>query len=421
MKICVGDGSRRDGIRTVASAVISALLAATRSAVAQNRVPEVEVAILMDGHVHITNRVYWEGIDPWQPQPSGWDYARAHASGVNVIIENVAPYGYGNFNYTPKQTLRLIETFHRTVERHADKMALALTSADARRIAASGRLATFMGIESGFDHEGDPDVLRALYRLGLRVVQFSTQTSFTAFADSEGGGPPTWNGINDRGRMLVGVMNELGILVDITHATAEAQAQIIAASKAPVVVSHFALAAVSGSGGLSDDLLRALAAKGGLIGIHGGAGAIGRRYRAWLAANPDQALRLGSAVNDMVRYESRLIRPARDHGEFGQQLDAEIRARHMAAFAPWTDDPEAAALVPTADDWAAQVDHVIRTVGADHVGIGLDLVGGRSSVPENASGYPDLIAALNRITTPANVRKIAGENWLRVIDQAKVA
>jgi membrane dipeptidase len=83
--------------------------------------------------------------------------------------------------------------------------------------------------------------------------------------------------------------------------------------------------------------------------------------------------------------------------------------------------PEAAALVPTADDWAAQVDHVIRTVGADHVGIGLDLVGGRSSVPENASGYPDLIAALNRITTPANVRKIAGENWLRVIDQAKVA
>ena len=419
MKLRIGDGSRRDGFRGAALAAVSALLG-TRCASAQTP-SGADVPILMDGHVHITNRVYWEGIDPWQPQASGWDYARARAAGVNVIIEDVAPYGYGNFNYTPKQTLRVIETFHRTAERHADKMAIALTSADARRIAGSGRLATFMGIESGFDHEGDPDVLRALFRLGLRVVQFSTQTSFTAFADSEGGGPPTWHGINDRGRMLVGVMNELGILVDITHATAEAQAQIIATSKAPVVASHFAVAAVSGPGGLSDDLLKALAAKGGLIGIHGGAGAIGKRYRAWLLANPDKAVRLGAAVNDMVRYESTLTRPARDHGEFGQQLDAEIRARHMAAFAPWTDDPEAAALVPTADDWAAQVDHVIRTVGADHVGIGLDLVGGRSSVPANASGYPDLIAALNRITSPDNVRKIAGENWLRVIDQAKSA
>ena len=101
----------------------------------------------MDGHVHITNRVYWEGIDPWQPQDTGWDYARARLAGVNVIIEDIAPYGYGNFNYTPKQTLRLIETFHRFAERNADKMAIALTSADARKIAASGRLATFMGID----------------------------------------------------------------------------------------------------------------------------------------------------------------------------------------------------------------------------------------------------------------------------------
>lgn len=107
---------------------------------------------------------------------------------MNVVIENVAPYGYGSFNYTPKQILRLIETFHRTVERHPDRMGLALTVADGRRIAASGRTATFMGIESGFDHEGDPDVLHAFYRLGLRVVQFSSQTGF---ADSEGGGPPS--------------------------------------------------------------------------------------------------------------------------------------------------------------------------------------------------------------------------------------
>lgn len=72
--------------------------------------------------------------------------------------------------------------------------------------------------------------------------------------------------------------------------------------------------------------------------------------------------------------------------------------------------PELEPLVPTADEWAEQVDHVTKTVGADHVAIGLDMAGGRTSVPKSPGGYPDLMAALNRITTPANVRKIPGEN-----------
>jgi len=77
--------------------------------------------------------VYWEGIDPWEPQSFGFDYARPPVSGVNVVIENVATYGCSKFNYSPKQTLRLVDTFHRTVERHNDRMALALTAVDARR------------------------------------------------------------------------------------------------------------------------------------------------------------------------------------------------------------------------------------------------------------------------------------------------
>jgi membrane dipeptidase len=62
---------------------------------------------------------------------------------------------------------------------------------------------------------------------------------------------------------------------------------------------------------------------------------------------------------------------------------------------------------------------VIKTVGADHVAIGLDMVGGRSSVPRSARGYGEIVAALNKITTPENVRKITGENWLRVLEQAR--
>jgi membrane dipeptidase len=371
--------------------------------------------VVVDGHTHIFNRVYWEHIDPWPPQPFGFDFARAFAGGVNVIIENVAPYGYANFGQTAKQTLRLAETALRYLDQHTDRMALALTSEDIRAIVASGRLAVVLGVESGFDHDGDLDVLRALYRLGIRVIQFATQTCFNAFADSEVGGPPVWDGINALGRALVAEMNRLGVLIDITHATPRAQAQIIEASAAPVVASHISLAAVSGTG-LSDDNLRALAAKGGLAGIVGTSTALSSRYRDWMTAHPDVAQAAAAPVMAMVGYRSPRPAPTLDHGEFGTWFDEQMRANHLAAFRPWTEPAGAQPLVPTADDWAAHAGHVVRTVGPDHVGIGLDLVGGRSCVPADASGYPDLLQALERSLPAPVVAKVAGQNWLRILD-----
>jgi membrane dipeptidase len=159
--------------------------------------------LLVDGHVHITNRVYWEGIDPWEPQLIGaWDYARARQGGINVVIENIAPYGYSTYNTTVKQAGRLIETFHRVVEANPDKMELALTSADVRRIVASGKLAVILGIESGFDQEGDLDILRLWYRLGVRLIQFSSQVT-NAYADSSIRGEAKWGGINERQSTLL--------------------------------------------------------------------------------------------------------------------------------------------------------------------------------------------------------------------------
>ena len=117
-------------------------------------------------------------------------------------------------------------------------MGVARTVAEARAIVASGRMAVFLGIESGFDHEGDPDVLAAFYRLGLRSIQFATQSGFNAFSDSalaatQGGQTPDpYHGINERGRALVRRMNELGILIEITHGTEAVHLQLIEASRA---------------------------------------------------------------------------------------------------------------------------------------------------------------------------------------------
>jgi membrane dipeptidase len=420
------DRTRRNLLRWGAGATLASSLPAlsgrASEAIAADAGP---VEIVMDGHVHITNRIYWEGIDPWTPTRQGWDFARARTAGVNCIIDNIGPYGYWNYNYTPKQALRLIDTLLRFSETHTDKMAIALSPDDARRIVGSGRMAVFIGCESGFDHEGDPDVLDALYRLGLRSVQFSTQTGFNSFTDSalapvQGGEKPDhFGGINAHGRALVAQMNQLGILIDIAHGTEAVQTQLIDASRAPVVASHETVRAVSGAG-LTDAVIKALAAKGGLLGIHGAAAVVGKRYRQWMASNPAGAANSGKAVFGIVGYQPTFTRPPGDHGEFIERMDREFRVRWLA-LNDWQEDPTALASLPTVDEWAEHVDYVIKLVGADHVAIGLDMVAGRSAVPADPTGYPDLLAALRRITTPENVRKIAGENWMRVLGQSKAA
>src|SRR3954469_1963216 len=377
--------------------------------------------ILMDGHVHVTNKTFWLGTDTWEPSPpgTGWDYLRASEAGVNVIIENFGTYGYWSYNITPKQMLRMFETFHRFAEKHSDKMAVALSVQQAREIAESGRMAVFLSCESGWDMEGDLDVLRAFYRLGLRAVQFSSQVAFNAMADAGGG--THWNGLSAQGRRVIEEMNSLGILIDITHASADAMRQIIDASQMPVVASHVAAAAVSGAGGISDDIIIRLAAKGGMMGVHGGSSSVGVRYKQWAAANPAQAAALSKPISDMVGYRPSFSRTPDESnwGDFIARFDHESRDRTAAVFVPYVDPPDAAAAVPTADEWGQQVNHVIRLVGPENIGIGLDMFGGRSGVPANASGYPLLVDAIGRVTARKNVEVVTGENWLRVLEQVQ--
>ena len=147
-----------------------------------------------------------------------------------------------------------------------------------------------------------------------------------------------------------------------------------------------ALAAVAGAG-MTDHALRT-PGRGGMVGIIGASASIGAGYRPWLRTHPNAAATAAAPVEAMVSFTSSLTRAARDHGEFGTWLDEQMRSRHLAAFTPWIEDPDALDAVPTPDDWAAHVHHVIESVGADHVGIGLDLVGGRSCVRPDADGYP---------------------------------
>jgi membrane dipeptidase len=380
--------------------------------------------IVMDGHIHLTNRVYWERIDPWKRQAVGpFDFARARTGGVNAVIDDVAAYSYEPYNGTVKQVLRLIEAFHETAEAHADDMAIALSAADIRRIVANGKLAIVLGVEAGFDEDGDADVLRAMHRLGLRVIQFSGQKT-TAYADVASDSVKKWNGLNARGRELVREMNRLGILIDITHASEESQLQIIAESQAPVVASHIGSKSFCACGDLSDAVLKALAAKGGMVGLHGDPARFSARYVEWKRTHPSSPPEGSVSLGDLVRYRAPFVRsPYDDYGEFSDRFDAEMRRRWQALHgAPWIESPSAASVVPDVDEWAAEARHVIDMVGVDHVGIGLDFFQGHNVMKDfDATSYPRLLRALEKFSSEADVKKMAGENWLRVLSAAKVS
>lgn len=372
--------------------------------------------LFVDGHVHITDRVYWEGIDPWKAQPVGtFDYARAKQGGANMVIEDVAPYGYDDYNGDVKQVGRFIETFYRVLADHRDKMELALTSADVRRIVASGKLAVMLGIESGFDQDGDVDILRLWYRLGVRIIQFTSHGG-TAYADAAFPGGAHWGGINERGRQLIAEMNRLGMLIDISHATEPAMRQIIEASRAPVVGSHMGLRSVADRQGLNvpDDVAKSLAAKGGLLGITGVANMVSQRYLDW--SKDHQSPPTGGGITPADDWT--LVRKrAPDYGEYSAAFDAHMRSRWLEMWAkPWHDLPDAP--VPTVDEWADHVARAVTLMGADHVAIGLDLWQGRSHLKDfDASGYFKLADALKKRNVPTQV---LGENWLRVLDAARV-
>jgi membrane dipeptidase len=401
-----------------AGSLVVALITSAATAIVSGQVRSPP-PLLVDGHVHITNRVYWEGIDPWKPQPIGpWDYARARQAGVNVVIENIAPYGYNTYNTTVKQVGRLIETFYRVLEANRDKMELALSAGDVRRIVASGKLAVILGIEAGFDQEGDIDILRLWHRLGVRLIQFSSHVT-TAYADSSIRGEPKWSGINDRGRRLIAEMNRLGVIIDITHATEAAQRQIIEASKAPVVASHDGVRAVCNNPrNFSDGVLRALAAKGGLIGIVATADSIGQKYFDWTRTHPPVPVN-GVSRLEVVRAELPLIRlPERDYGVYIDALDKMMGGLWRQFYGQrWRDAPDAEALVPTVDEWADHIEHGLAIAGPAHVAIGLDLSQGKSTLKNfDARSYPQLVEVLERRKVPTEV---LGENWLRVLDAAK--
>ena len=388
-------------------------------------------AIVVDGHVHITNAVFYQGIDPWQVQKTGcFDYARARQGGLDVVIEHVyIDDEYNTYNYAVKQACRLIETFYRVLDANRDKMELALSSSDIRRIVAAKKMAVVLALEGGFDMEGDLDVLRLFHRLGVRMIQLTNHETTNSMVDTYGG-EQKWKGISEQGRKVIAEMNRLGIVVDISHASDAAKAQVIEASRVPVVTSHNGLRHfTSAAGTLRDDTLQALAQKGGMMGLHSAGWMLSQKSLDWgYYVFPKGFSRPAPPPRQKLERS-----PLGDYGEFMTVLDRQMRDKWLTDDwggygygQPWRERQQAAlqrgAPAPTVEDWAEQVGYVITLVGDDHIGIGLDMMSGGNWLRDfDATSYPRITEALvAKGYSDKTIRKVLGENWLRLLDSAKV-
>ncbi|RZM09425.1 MAG: membrane dipeptidase, partial [Sphingomonas sp.] len=302
-----------------------------------------------------------------------------------------------------KQTLEQIDFVHQIVARYPKDFALARTAEDVRRIHQSGRIASLIGVEGGGQIDGSLSVLRAYHDLGAGYLTL-THSRTIAWADSATD-DPRHGGLTPFGEAVVGELNRLGMLVDLSHVSEETMRDALRVTKAPVIFSHSGARAVDDHPrNVSDAVLKLVGANGGVVMADFAPVYVSDAYRRWSADKAAEATRLNA--------------PPFGGLYIGQP---EAAARAMEDWLTRHPAPRV-----TLSQVADHIEHIARVAGVDHVGIGSDFDGVGSVLPEglgDVSTYPALLAELmRRGWSDGDVTKLAGGNVLRVMaDAEKVA
>ncbi|MEP0545613.1 MAG: dipeptidase [Rhodothermales bacterium] len=319
-------------------------------------------AIVTDGHIDTPSLMLDDGYDFGERHPpragdQHVDLPKMTEGGLDAPFFSI--YVSRSYGETPAATQRALDMIAEAERQMAalDGIEMAYSTADVVRLAREGKRAPLMGLEGGHALQGSVEVLERLAEAGIRYVTL-THSNTNGWADSSGD-EPRWNGLNDRGRDLVRAMNRLGVLVDLSHVSDSTFYDALAVTEAPVILSHSSVRALTDHPrNITDDMLRALAANGGVI---------------------------------MINFFSKYI--AQDG----------------------TNDA-------TLADILDHIDHAVEVAGIDHVGLGSDFDGVPflPRGMEDATKLPHLThGLLKRGYSEEDVRKILGGNTLRVLADAE--
>ena len=358
-------------------------------------------ALLFDGHNDLPDKLSdltpeaFDQLDLTQPQKDlQTDIPRLRAGGVGAQFwaAYVPPETIRNGG-AARAALEQIDLIYRMVRRYPDHMAMAYSADDVLRIHREGKIASLIGIEGGHAIEHSLPVLRMFYALGARYMTL-THSDTHDWADAATD-KPRYGGLSPFGETVVQEMNRLGMLVDISHVSAETMRDALRVSRAPVIASHSnAYAVAPHPRNVPDDVLRLLAAGGGAVMV--------TFYSGYV--DPEGA----RVTQDMFDVERDLKAKYPDKADYDK-----ARKRYRL------EHPVPSGTVRTVVD---HIDYIVRLVGVDHVGIGSDFDGvGQFPEPiKDVSSFPLITQELlNRGYSEQNIQKILGGNLLRVFREAE--
>ena len=386
-----------NSFRWLTSALLVVLLSASLSAQVSEEAKRIQADVLgVDSHNDTMQRVLIEGVDIGKRLPDGMvDLPRLREGGMHVPFFALWVPMYYHGAEAVRRTLDLRDAMQSVLDKYPEQIELATSARDIERIVGQKKIAAVLTIEGGHQIDNDLRVLRMYRRMGILSM---TLTHFRSndWADSSTG-KPEHNGLTDFGKQVVREMNALGMIVDISHVSDKTFYDAIEVSTKPLIASHSSCFVNSDiPRNMKDDMFRALAKNGGVVGVNFSASFL----------NQKDAEELKQMIAKHNAIEPNLA---------GAELD-QFMAKEYAEMG----DSHPKTGTASVEDAADCIDHIVKVAGIDHVGIGSDF-DGITSVPlglEDFSKMPALTdALLKRGYKEQDLKKIMGGNFLRVIKE----
>ena len=360
-------------------------------------------SIVLDTHDDTTQRFFEkDGFDLAERHSTGHiDIPRMREGGMNGIFFSIWIDGKVMGPQAVEKALDQIDAVRENVRKNSKDMALCTTAAEVREAHKQGKIAALIGVEGGHMMGNDIRVLRIFGDLGVRYMTLSHFYN-TEWSDSSTD-KPAHNGLADFGKDVVREMNRQGIMVDISHVSDKTFYDALEISKAPLIASHSSCRALCNHPrDMTDDMIKALAAKGGVIQINYERSFIDQAYK-------DASDKIsGGVVAQMEKITKDCNNDEACVGKKLEEMRTEMEKSGALPRVSWERIVE-------------HIDHAVKLAGADHVGLGSDFDG--ATMPdgmEDASKLPKITEALMRKGySDEDIRKILGLNTLRVMEQVE--
>jgi len=361
-------------------------------------------SIVVDTHDDTTQRLLDPKFDLAARHTSGSiDIPRMRDGNLSALFFSIYISGKILGPDAVKQALDQIDAVRETVRKNPNDLVLATTAAEVRAARAQNKIAALIGVEGGHMMGNDLSVLRTFAALGVRYMTL-THMQNNEWADSSTA-KPEHNGLTPFGKDVIREMNRLGIIVDISHVSDKTFYDVLATSTAPVFASHSSCRALcSAARNMTDDMLRDLAKHGGVIQINYHVGFLSQEYLDFDVAHPEVRKEIAAEIKKRCGDDEACS------DALGEQVVREFMKAGKLPKVDWTKIID-------------HIDHAVKIAGIDHVGLGSDFDGAAMPIGmEDASHLPQLTQALlDKGYSDSDIRKILGENTLRLLQQVQQA